>query len=111
MWKQPYINFFRNRLINPNLKKYMHVASLAVPQEVEKDYGAKLKKKWVATSDPRTRDAHSLMNTKEPIDMNEKFLVGGTRMKHTGDPDGGPANNINCRCVIIYVDEQDVVQD
>lgn len=80
-------------------------------QEVEKDYGAKLKKKWVATSDPRTRDAHSLMNTKEPIDMNEKFLVGGTRMKHTGDPDGGPANNINCRCVIIYVDEQDVVQD
>jgi uncharacterized protein with gpF-like domain len=80
-------------------------------QEVEKDYGAKLKKKWVATSDPRTRDAHSLMNTKDPIDMNEKFLVGGRRMKHTGDPEGGPANNINCRCVIIYVDEQDVVLD
>lgn len=38
MWKQSYINFFRNRLINPNFKKYMHIASLAVPQEVEKDY-------------------------------------------------------------------------
>jgi len=80
-------------------------------QQVEKDYGSKLKKKWVATSDTRTRDAHSLMNTKKPIDMNEKFLVGGKKMKHTGDPDGGPENNINCRCVIIYVDEQDVVLD
>jgi hypothetical protein len=80
-------------------------------QEVEKDYGAKLKKKWVATSDNRTRDSHALMNLEDPIDMNDTFLVGGTRMKHTGDPDGGPANNINCRCVIIYVDEQDVVLD
>jgi uncharacterized protein with gpF-like domain len=80
-------------------------------QEVEKDYGAKLKKKWVATSDGRTRSSHAAMNLQEPIDMNDTFLVGGTRMKHTGDPDGGPANNVNCRCVIIYVDEQDVVSN
>ena len=80
-------------------------------KEVEKDYGSKLKKKWVATNDPRTRDAHSLMNLEEPINMDETFIVGGKRMQHTGDPKGGPENNVNCRCVILYVDEQDVVLD
>ena len=73
--------------------------------------GSKLKKKWVATNDPRTRDAHSLMNLEEPINMDETFIVGGKRMQHTGDPKGGPENNVNCRCVILYVDEQDVVLD
>ena len=80
-------------------------------KEVEKDYGSKLKKKWVATNDPRTRDAHSLMNLEEPINMDETFIVGGKRMQHTGDPKGGPENNVNCRCIILYVDEQDVVLD
>ena len=37
--------------------------------------------------------------------------VDGLPMAHTGDPRGGARNNINCRCVIIYVDEQDVVLD
>jgi len=32
-------------------------------------------------------------------------------MMHTGDPDGGAKNNVNCRCVIIYVDELDVVEN
>jgi len=80
-------------------------------QEVAKDYGANLKKKWVAANDERTRTSHAEMNAKEAIGMDESFIVGGKKMKHTGDPDGGPANNINCRCVIIYVDEQDVVLD
>tara|TARA_R100001510_G_C7612400_1_gene175523 strand:- start:155 stop:1090 length:936 start_codon:yes stop_codon:yes gene_type:complete len=32
-------------------------------------------------------------------------------MKHAGDPRGGPANVINCRCVILYVEPDDFVID
>ena len=42
--------------------------------------------------------------------MDEKFLVGGTEMAYAGDPAGGAANTVNCRCVIIYVDEDDIVE-
>ena len=80
-------------------------------KQVETDFGSTMYKKWAATGDGRTRDAHRAMNAKEPIPMNEDFLVGGSPMKHTGDPRGGARNNVNCRCVIIYVDEQDVVLD
>lgn len=80
-------------------------------KEVQKDYGSNMKKKWVAANDPRVRDAHGAMNGKEPIPMDEPFVVGGKEMQHTGDPNGGPENNVNCRCVIVYVDEQDVVLD
>tara|TARA_R100000353_G_scaffold105396_1_gene76007 strand:- start:681 stop:1502 length:822 start_codon:yes stop_codon:yes gene_type:complete len=77
-------------------------------KEVEKDYGSKLVKRWASTNDARTRSAHSLANG-QIRDMNEDFLVGGALMSHAGDPRGGARNVINCRCVIIYVDEQDVV--
>ena len=79
-------------------------------QDVAYNLGTKLKKKWVATEDERTRTHHAEMNSKPPIDMDEDFIVGGRKMKFAGDPRGGPSNVINCRCVIIYVDEDDVIQ-
>jgi len=80
-------------------------------KQVEKDLGSTMVKRWAATNDERTRSTHFEMLNKEPIPMDEDFIVGGKRMSHTGDPRGGAENNINCRCVIIYVDELDVVQD
>jgi uncharacterized protein with gpF-like domain len=79
-------------------------------EQVQSDYGSKMLKRWAATNDLRTRSDHSIANG-QIRDMNEDFLVGGAPMAHTGDPRGGAKNNINCRCVIIYVDEQDVVLD
>ncbi len=79
-------------------------------KQVATDYGSKMLKRWGATNDPRTRSAHSLANG-QIREMDEDFDVGGLPMAHTGDPRGGARNNINCRCVIIYVDEQDVVSD
>tara|TARA_B100000902_G_C26562036_1_gene552351 strand:- start:159 stop:470 length:312 start_codon:yes stop_codon:yes gene_type:complete len=42
MWKQSYIKYFRNGLLNPILKRNKYISSLAVPQEIEteieKDY-------------------------------------------------------------------------
>ena len=75
---------------------------------VEKDLGTKMLKKWVATSDGRTRPAHVSANG-QIVDMSEDFLVGGLPMGYAGDSKGGAANVVNCRCVIVYADERDMV--
>lgn len=77
---------------------------------VQQDTGSNMLKKWVATNDARTRPAHSTANG-QIVNMDEDFIVGGVPMKYAGDSKGGAANVINCRCVIVYVDEQDVVLD
>jgi len=83
----------------------------AYHRKVSDSYGIVMKKQWVATSDGRTRANHSLMNG-TIVEMDEDFLMpDGTRMKHVGDPAGGAANVINCRCVILYVDTDDEVED
>ena len=74
---------------------------------VEQDLGLKMLKKWVSTSDARTRPAHASANG-QIVDMNEDFTVGGMPMGYAGDSKGGAANVINCRCVIIYADERDM---
>ena len=49
------------------------------------------------------------------VDLEADFEVpykGVTyKMKHAGDPRGGPANVINCRRVILYVEPDDFVID
>ena len=77
-------------------------------QQVTSDYGSNIVKTWVATNDLRTRSAHAAANGQQ-VNMEEDFVIGGALMKHTGDPRGGAKNNINCRCVIIYADDQDIV--
>ena len=74
---------------------------------VEEDLGLKMLKKWVSTSDGRTRPTHAAANG-QIVDMNEDLTVGGMPMGYAGDPKGGVANVINCRCVIIYADERDM---
>ena len=79
-------------------------------KQVERDLGLKMVKRWVATNDARTRPAHASANG-QTVDMNEKFVVGGAEMDFAGDSAGGAKNVVNCRCVIIYADEQDIVVD
>tara|TARA_B100000900_G_scaffold409297_1_gene424969 strand:+ start:753 stop:1424 length:672 start_codon:yes stop_codon:yes gene_type:complete len=78
---------------------------------IKDDLGMKMMKKWVPVNDGRTRDAHRAMASKDAIDMDEDFIVGGEPMGYAGDPRGLAKNVINCRCVIIYADEQDLIQD
>ena len=75
-------------------------------------------KQWNAALDDRTRDWHRVMNTKEPIDRDEMFIVntpvaGGyfmpKSMKYTGDMNGGALNVINCRCFTLYYDSEDEI--
>lgn len=83
-------------------------ANHAYHKTVEKDLGLKMLKQWVSTNDGRTRSSHSAANG-QTVDMNEDFLIGGTPMGFAGDSKGGAKNVINCRCVIVYADERDMV--
>jgi hypothetical protein len=79
-------------------------------KKVQQDLGTDMKKQWVSTSDIRTRSAHSSANG-QSVSMDEDFIVGGARMSYAGDPKGGARNVINCRCIIIYAEQEAVIVD
>ena len=69
-----------------------------------------IKKQWIASNDDRTREAHRIANG-QIVSMDEPFIVGGRAMEYTGDPNGGAANIINCRCAVIYIEPDTDVYD
>ena len=69
-----------------------------------------MKKQWIATNDVRTREAHRIANG-QIVNIDSPFIVGGRPMEYTGDPNGGAANIINCRCAVIYIEPEDDVFD
>lgn len=55
-------------------------------------------KTWVTSMDGRVRDNHRPMNNVS-VPTTEKFrLPDGSLMESPGDPAGGPANVVHCRC-------------
>ena len=75
-------------------------------------------KEWVSAMDDRTRDWHRQTNGQR-VGIDEAFTVltpikgGGVvpkEMQYTGDPEGGASNVINCRCFVVYYDEDDIVE-
>ena len=79
-------------------------------KQVQTDLGLNMVKRWVSTNDLRTRPAHSSANG-QTVNMDEDFIVGGAPMGFAGDSKGGAKNVVNCRCIIIYTDEEDIVLD
>jgi len=72
--------------------------------EDAEDMGIKVKKRWVATLDSRTRDTHQELDGQEvPID--EPFEVDGMEIMYPGDPDAEPELVYNCRCTMIEIYE------
>lgn len=67
------------------------------------DMGIKMKKKWMATLDERTRQSHADIDG-EIVDVDETFSNG---LMYPGDPDGDPAEVYNCRCTMV-ADLEDV---
>ncbi|MAK49792.1 phage minor head protein [Marinobacter sp.] len=80
-------------------------ASLGIPNQM---------KRWVSSNDNRTREWHRAMNG-TMVALDEDFVVPhkgiNYRMSYTGDPKGGAANVINCRCVTLYVTPEDEIID
>jgi hypothetical protein len=56
-------------------------------------------KVWLATGDPRTRDAH-LEAHSLCVPVREPFQVGGVKMAMPGDPSAPPHLTVNCRAVL-----------
>ena len=67
------------------------------------------RKRWMTTQDERSRDSHRAMNGKT-VALDEDFIVNGMSMSYPGDPKGGASNVINCRCVLIYVNDEDEIE-
>ena len=88
----------------------IHNASAFATHEQQKSFGVPMKKQWMANLDDRTRSTHAAVSGTQ-VDMDEDFIVGGRKMAYAGDPRGGPANVINCRCVIMYIEPDEEIAD
>lgn len=84
-------------------------ASSKASIEAVKLTGVKMKKKWIAARDARTRDTHKHLDG-VVVDMDADFVTdSGIRMIAPGQPVAGQAGTVkevvNCRCVVGYVRE------
>lgn len=85
-----------------------NAASFANQKIAESQAIPNLKKQWSTTQDNRSRDIHLAVNGQK-VGLDEDFIVGGMPMSYPGDPRGGAKNVINCRCVLLYVTDDDEV--
>ena len=65
------------------------------------DVGVKVRKRWVATKDDRTRRSHRRMDG-ETVDWDERFSNG---LMYPGDPSGPGAEVYQCRCTLRTVEK------
>lgn len=80
--------------------------SIETIRKAEEEIGIPILKTWLPTRDHRTRDNHAAMINHPAIPLQEKFKVGSDLMDRPGDPNGSAANVINCRCALIYQEQE-----
>lgn len=69
--------------------------------------GGATTKQWITARDEFVREQHQAMEGRS-VGVNQKFILpDGTQLDHPADPDGPPAQVINCRCVSIGVVERE----
>lgn len=68
------------------------------------DMGIKVRKRWVATKDGRTRHAHQKLDG-QTVDWDESFTSELGKIRFPGDPRAKPANIYNCRCTLRTVEK------
>lgn len=64
--------------------------------------GIKVRKRWIATNDKRTRNWHAELQGKVE-DVEKPFENAVGKIMYPGDPSAAPANVYNCRCSLGYV--------
>ncbi|MGV3187197.1 phage head morphogenesis protein [Staphylococcus chromogenes] len=77
---------------------------------VVKDNGFKMKKRWSATKDTRTRDTHRHLDGKS-VEIDDNFKSSGCvgQAPHLFVGVASAKENINCRCKLLYyIDEDDL---
>lgn len=75
--------------------------------ERAKAMGIKCRKKWLATLDSRTRDAHQELDG-QTVEVDQPFVTHNrdgslAELQFPGDPSADPEQVYNCRCTLIYV--------
>ena len=71
------------------------------------DMGIKIKKRWLATLDNRTRHAHAMLDG-QTVDVDKPFKVDGYELMYPGDSSAPGYLVYNCRCTqIAEVDGED----
>lgn len=78
--------------------------------KVVKDNGFKMKKRWSATKDTRTRDTHRHLDG-QSVDIDDNFKSSGCvgPAPHLFVGVASAKENINCRCKLLYyIDEDDL---
>jgi SPP1 gp7 family putative phage head morphogenesis protein len=71
------------------------------------DMGIKLKKRWLATLDNRTRHAHAMLDG-QTVDVDKPFKADGYEIMYPGDTSAPGYLVYNCRCTqIAEVDGED----
>ena len=92
-----------------------HAASSYAQHQAAEQLPLTFRKEWSSVGDGRTRPHHAAMDGVQ-VGPDEDFIVRVNgieyRMAHTHDPRGGAVNNINCRCVTLYIaDEDEIFRD
>lgn len=74
------------------------------------DLGIKVRKRWLATLDGRTRHSHQKLDG-QVVDWDQDFTSPLGKIKYPGDPSAKPANVYNCRCTMITVEAENIVAE
>lgn len=72
-----------------------------------KNMGIKLRKRWVATKDARTRDVHAEADG-QTVEIDKPFEVGGEKLMFPGDGSASGWNLYNCRCTMRTVEKDGI---
>lgn len=66
------------------------------------DKGIKVRKRWLATLDDRTRDTHARLDG-QTVAVDEDFHIDGYTIEYPGDPSADAEMVYNCRCTMIQI--------
>lgn len=69
-----------------------------------KEMGVKVRKRWLATKDNRTRHAHAMLDG-QTVEVDKPFRIDGHKLMFPGDPSGKPYLVWNCRCTMRTVEK------
>ena len=107
-------NDLRRRIPGMSRKSALRTARTAVTSaqnggrmdsyKAASDMGIKVRKRWVATKDSRTRHAHQKLDG-QTVDWDESFSSELGKIRYPGDPRAKPALTYNCRCTLRTVEK------
>lgn len=75
----------------------LNAGALGAALDEQSRTGRRWTKRWLATSDDRTRASHRAADG-QAVPLAVPFTVGGSRFQFPGDPRGPAGEVINCRC-------------